>query len=241
MFMHGDTGYVSDIACRPIVRALIAQYDWALPHEDELLAWVSDAIRGSALPTNLGKVAYSVALYEACRQSEDVSRREGAYQELFRFLYRAAYNRWPALADDATQRALVLVYEQINRCRGPSTFLGFAFFKLRQAFTEEWRTRRRETPMEEVEPSNWREDRLAVETRLNQEECMPALVDAIARLLDERQRKVLLLKFLDGLSDEEIGARLGIGAGHVRVLRYRSLIRLREDRRLKACRYGERV
>ena len=239
--MHGDTGYAPDIACRPIVRALIAQYDWALPREDELLAWVSDAMRGNALPANLGRVAYSVALYEACRQSEDLSRREGAYQELFRFLYRAAYNRWPELAEDATQRALVLVYEQIDLCRGPSTFLGFAFFKLRQALTEEWRAQTKATPVGIVELGDWREDRLAVETRLTLEECLTALVDAIARLLDERQQKVLLMKFQDGLSDEEIGARLGIAAGHVRVLRHRSLTRLREDRRLRACLKGEPI
>jgi RNA polymerase sigma factor (sigma-70 family) len=243
MFMHGDTGYASDIACRPIVRALIAQYDWALPREDELLARVSDAVRANAMPANLDRVAYSVALYEACRQSEDLSRREGAYQELFRFLYRAAYNKWPALADDVTQRALALVYEQIDRCQGSSTFLSFAFFKLRQALTEERRAQAKETPLDEIEPSagDRLEDREEVEIRLNLEECLPILIDAIARLLDERQQKVLLLKYVEGLSDEEIGARLRITAGHVRVLRHRGLAKLRRDGRLKACFDGERV
>lgn len=76
---------------------------------------------------------YTAILYEACQQTKDRARREQGYQELHRYLYRAAYQRWPAVAQTGTQRALVLIYEQLDRCPDPRMFLAFALSKLREA------------------------------------------------------------------------------------------------------------
>lgn len=223
------------MAIRHVVRALMAEYDWALPREDELVAWVLDSIGTEDPPAGLERATYSIALYEACRQTEDPDRREGAYEELFRFLYRAAYNRWPELAEDATQRALILVFEQIDRCQGPGTFLGFAFYKLLQAFKEEQRARGKEIAVDTIRPGSAESVQTTLGSRLDQEDCLRTLVDTITHLPDERQQKAILLKYFGGLSDEEIGARLQITAGYVRVLRHRGLAQLREESRLRDC------
>ena len=175
-------------------------------------------------------------------RQQDFQKREVAFGDLYRFLYRAAYNRWPELAEDATQRALVLVYEQIDRCREPGTFLAFALNKLRHAFQQEQRARKSSDASIDEEDldlvlTDGEPD--ALEQRLLSEESTTALLQAVERLADPRQRSVVLWKFFGGLSDEEIGRQLGIQPGHVRVLRHRGLDRLRADAVLKHSLSGE--
>jgi RNA polymerase sigma-70 factor (ECF subfamily) len=222
-------------SCRSVVGALMARGAWAIVSEDELVERVWRAAGPDASPgtfVQLAKYHYSALLHAACLQNQDLPKRELAFGELHRFLYRAAYNRWPELAEDATQRALVLVYEQIGRCREPGTFLAFALNKLRHAFQQERRAR-------QSSDASIDEDELALvladgdpdalEQHLLSEESTTALLQAVERLADLRQRSVVLWKFLGGLSDEDIGQRLGIQPGHVRVLRHRGLGRLRAD------------
>jgi len=205
--------------------------DWSLLPEDELVNRAQDSAGSGASPGELRRAAinqYTLALYEACRQTEDPTRRERAYGELFRYLFRAAYNRWPDLAADVTQRALLLVHEQIERCRKPGAFLAFALFKLRHAFDLEKRLQRdaRLFSLADVpEPKTG-------SGSLHRGWQIRALVEAIQRLPDERQRQAILLRFFAGLNDEEIAARLEITPGHVRVLRHRGMVQLRQDRRL---------
>lgn len=230
-----DTAY--RMACRRIVRALIEKYDWALLSEDELVELTLGSIRSQVAPAEVEKLTkhhYTIALYEACRQAEDLDRRERGYHELHGFLFRAAYNRWPELAEDATQRALLLVYEQIDRCRSPGTFLAFALGKLRHAFQQEQRARGRELPLAEIIQSSTERDRTVRSSHLDHQERCQVLLEAIQRLPNDLERKAILLKFFGGLSDAEIGARLEIAPGHVRVLRHRGIARLRKDKRLRA-------
>jgi RNA polymerase sigma factor (sigma-70 family) len=238
--MRDDGGHTVDtsshLACRRIVRALIGKYGWALLREDDLV----ELVLGSAQPgisaaevERLAKHHYTIALYEACWQGDDPDRRERGYGELFRFLFRAAHNRCPDLAEDVTQRAIVLVYEQIDRCRSPGTFLAFALNKLRHALQQEQPVWGREVPLDETCRSSGDGSLTASPSELDRQERLQVMLDAIGRLPDERQRQAILLKFFGGLSDEAIGARLDITAGHVRVLRHRGISRLRQDERLR--------
>jgi RNA polymerase sigma-70 factor (ECF subfamily) len=45
--------------------------------------------------------------------------------------------------------------------------------------------------------------------------------------LDERGRTVLMLSFVEECSADEIGSRLALSAGNVRVLRHRALLSVR--------------
>lgn len=238
--MRDDSGHTADmasrLACQRIVRTLVEKYDWALLSEDELVQWVLSSIQSEVSPAEVERLTkrhYTMALYEACRQANDLARRERGYHELSHFLFRAAYNHWPELAEDAAQQALVLVYEQLDRCRDPGTFLAFALNKLRHAFQQEQRARGREVPLEEIVQSSTEWARLAPSSHLDQQERCQMLLEAIQRLPKVLERKVILLKFLGGLSDVEIGERLGITVGYVRVLRHRGMARLRKDKRLR--------
>jgi RNA polymerase sigma factor (sigma-70 family) len=217
-----------------VVRELIARYNWTLLREEELLGRVLDALRLEDWSSDMVQQVtsqYTIALYEACRQTNDLDRREQAYTDLFRYLYRVAYNRWPDLAGDLAQRALVLVCEQIERCQSPATFLMFAFYKLRQIATATTRLRS-DLPLDQPVLRNAITEPDTVEFQLIQQECWQVLLEAIKGLPD-LQQQTIALKFLAGLSDEEISARLRIRAGTVRVLRHRGVVQLRENRRLR--------
>lgn len=221
--------------CGPIVARLRSAYGWSLVEEDVLAARVLAAAPPDAGPAALEYLArdqYSRALWEACRPGGEAARREQAYAELQRYLYRAAYNRRPEAAEECVQRALELVVAQVERCREPGAFLTFALNKLRHALGEETARAARGAPGEPAEEPASAAD--AVPAVAEERERAQALVAAIGRLRDARQRQAVFLKFYAGLDDQTIGARLEITPNLVRVLRHRALGRLRGDPALAA-------
>ncbi|MBN1889050.1 MAG: sigma-70 family RNA polymerase sigma factor [Thermoflexales bacterium] len=222
--------------CRQIVRKLVEKYDWALLPEDELADMVQGLIQAEACPDETERLArrcYAETLYQACHQDLDAQRRERGYYELYRYLLRAAYNRRPDIAQDVTQRALVLVCEQIDRCRDPGAFFAFATYKLLHAIQQEQRTRDSDRAEEWPDNCDELEDPVGLEAFLDHQESLGMLVDAIGRLPDHRQQKVIVFRFLEGASDSEIGAQLGITDGHVRALRSRGVAQLQTDKLLR--------
>ena len=237
------TAQLAPAACRSVVVALMARGAWKSVGEDELVERVWRDAGPNASPgafDRLVKYHYSAVLYAACCQQQDVRKREAAFEDLHRLLYRAAYSRWPELAEDAAQRALILVYEQLDRCREPGTFLAFALNKLRHGFQQERRSLKRGDVSPDDLDSVLADDEAAnLEQNLLSQESTTALLQALERLVDPRQRSVVLWKYLGGLSDEDIAQRLGIMSGYVRVLRHRGMESLRADEILQLCLSGE--
>lgn len=223
--------------CAAAAHHLVARYRWSLLSPEELAErTLAAAARSDAPPASLERLArdqYSRALYAACAQDGNPRLRELAYADLLHYLYCAARQRRPEGAEDLAQRAIVLVIEQLGQVREPGAFPTFAMFKLLQVIRSE-----PAPPVAEVDPelADPGAD-LAAAAEAN--ERMAALLDAVGRLPDERQRQVVLLKFFAGVSDEQIGARLQMTAGNVRVLRHRCLGRLRDDPLLRQYWAGE--
>ncbi|NTU83304.1 MAG: sigma-70 family RNA polymerase sigma factor [Chloroflexales bacterium] len=224
-----------------MVRRLRDAYQWSLLDDEALETLVLAMAPPDATPTlfeQLTRDQYSRALWEACRQLADPPRRERAYAELQRYLYRAAYNRRPDQAEECVQRAIELVIAQIERCREPGAFFTFALNKLRQALSEESDRASRASSTHEPlpEPATAPD---AVAAAVERRERAATVLAAVGGLPDLRQRQAVLLKFIEGLTDEVIGARLEITPNLVRVLRHRALTRLRSDPRLAALHLGD--
>lgn len=210
--------------CRRIARELIGRYGWKLLAEDNLMEALLKRVQKEIPQAELRQLAfneYSQALYQACRQSEDTAQREQGYRELFDYLLGSAYNRWPELAEDVTQRALILVYEQIERCQEPGAFLAFAMFKLLQAAKEE----QRDKDKNPIAPDRTDGGTALLESHIELETCLQAIMEAIERL-NKRQQKVIRWKYIDELSDKEIADRLQLTSNHVCVLRHRAIRKL---------------
>ena len=235
--MPSRTQSASDQAPRTAIRAaartLIARFGWSLLSEDELVDRILAA--ASASPDNLEHLAtteYTIALYQACHAPPHSEPAERAYADLFHFLYRLAFNRWRESAEDVAQQALLLIYEQIDRCHEPRAFLSFAMFKLLHAAQQQ----------RAIIPHDARLDDLDCayaaalpdgEPAALAHEQIDMLIGAISRLPDQHKRDVIVLRFFGALSDEEIGRQLRITANNVRVQRFHALRRLRDDPTLR--------
>ncbi|MEZ4866489.1 MAG: sigma-70 family RNA polymerase sigma factor [Caldilineaceae bacterium] len=222
------------------VRGLIQRYDWTLLTEDELCREAQQVIAPEQRAAEVEKLVtgcYAKALYTACCQIDDSARREAAYIELRRFLYVNAQKRDPIEAEDLAQAALQLVIVQLDQCHTPTAFFTFAIFKLLQVIKE---LRRRQAKAQQYGDDETEVERVIepqqqkLVDRLTREEGWALLLNAVADLPNERQRSVVLLKYVEELSDEEIAQQLGITANNVRVLRTRALSTLRSNPALRA-------
>jgi RNA polymerase sigma-70 factor (ECF subfamily) len=147
--------------------------------------------------------------------------------------YRVRYGRYaaqvagsPDAGEDALQEAFIRAYDRLGRCRDPGNFRGWFFLILRNCCFAEARARRRLVefdhpvagpepvapgrPDGEVEAAEWRR-------RLQR-----ALVE-----LTPVQREVFALKHLEGLSYEEMAARLQTSVASLKMRMHRAYDRLR--------------
>jgi RNA polymerase sigma factor (sigma-70 family) len=221
-----------------MAQRLHAAYQWSLLSVEELVAQTLAHLPAEPTDPALYKAlldGYTVALYDACRHREQQARCELAYRELYQLLLRSAYKTRPDLApvvaEEVAQRALVLVFEQLDRCQQPQSFIAFALYKLRQAFTEHDRYMAKMLDSGVaalVEPTAPIHTHHVWRSEEQQHLQRAALETALAALTDARMRQVILWKFVEGWRDEEIAEQLGLTANHVRVLRNRGLAQLRQ-------------
>ncbi|HEY0187778.1 MAG TPA: SigE family RNA polymerase sigma factor [Cellulomonas sp.] len=123
-------------------------------------------------------------------------------------------------ADELVQQALVRTYLAWGRARERDP-LAYARRTLANLRIDTWRRRRREVLTDPAEVPERAEagaaDRIADRDQL---------VRALA-LLTSRQRRVVVLRHFDGLSEREVAADLGISVGTVKSTSSRGLERLR--------------
>lgn len=220
-------------AVRAAVAAQAARYQWSAISEHDLTDRVLAALGGGLAPAHLTTVVvthYTAALHEACSQQDE--RRERGYADLFRYLYRAAHQRWPDHAEEIVARAMELVYRRIADCAHPAAFLAFALFLLRAAARDLLRRQRPESPIETAFDLA-QDDEQAPLAALLDDEGLEMLARALQRLPTD-QRDAIADKYLHGLDDTSIARRLDKTPNHVRVLRCRGIKALRVDPELGA-------
>jgi RNA polymerase sigma-70 factor (ECF subfamily) len=123
-----------------------------------------------------------------------------------------------AEAEDAVQDALVVAWGKLGRLAEPAAFRGWVLRILGRLCLRRARFRSRFLSMVDIpEPSD-----PATENAGQAFE-----VERILRMLAPRQRAVMHLTVVEGMSDSEIGAVMGIDAASVRSHRRRARDRLR--------------
>lgn len=243
--------------CLTAARKLIAENEWRLLDVQGLADKICEAVESennsseSRLRTQ-GVNVYNPVLYAACRGDEGQDRQEQGYRELHRLLYKVACSRRPKMAEEATAKALLYVFEKLHQCRSPVTFMAFANNWLRAAITDLDRRRGEDplppktiTDMGQEEDSlsavmgavhGMPEQRLAAwQNELVRKATARCLLQAIGRLNSEFRRKVIVLKYFASWSDEQIGEHLEKSPNNVRVTRSRGMKQLREDQGLRQC------
>ncbi len=144
-----------------------------------------------------------------------------AYVErIFRFVFfRVADEQ---TAEDITAQVFLRAWEKLGNYRiGTTPFLAWLYTIARNAVIDHYRTRKESVALDDVafsqpdhaESSDYRID-LAAEVQ--------SLSVAMQTLTDD-QRRILLLKFIEGMSTDQIAQYLGKSEGAIRALQMRAL------------------
>ncbi len=228
------------------VDRLLQRHDWRLVGRDEFVRRTVEHTRSGAAtdPQRAAVGVYCLALYHACSGGEGPARKELAYTELHRYLFDAARQRYPEIAEDVTQSALERTVAAFGRCRQPVAFLAFAFQHLLDAARalrrQERHAPRSLEPEDDDNPSPQLADEQAdLGAYVLNDERRTALKRSAEAFLTEHPRAsqqlaALWLKHIDGLDDRSIGDRLGVTIDHVYVLRSRVARKLRSDPRWRS-------
>lgn len=130
-----------------------------------------------------------------------------------------------ALAQDLTAATFERALAHLDQLRSLEAFGGWLFRIARNELAGHYRRRRVHVPLEAV--ADQPDDALPVEVQAERSEEL-ARVLAVVRTLPEREQEIIGLKFLGGLNNRQIGQAMGLRAGHVAVILYRAIRRLRD-------------
>jgi RNA polymerase sigma factor (sigma-70 family) len=236
---------VLEQSCSDAVETLLQRHSWQLIDKKECTRRAIVIIRAGSItdPTRAAMNAYTLAMYHACSGAEGMQRRNMAYRELHRFLFDHARLRCVDVAEDATQRAIIRVYEAFNDCRKPGAFLAFALQRLRDSVKAIRRHERR--PLQSLERS-FGDDLIPLgdllpdtsQPAMDEQMITDDLQAHLQQLYTEfrlrhpragKQLDALWLKYIDGLDDIAISQRLGTTTANVHVLRCRAIKKLNND------------
>lgn len=146
--------------------------------------------------------------------------------KIYRFVYLKTSNKGDA--EDITHQVFMRAWENINSFR----FQGFPFsswlYRIAQnAIIDFYRTRRPSSSIEDVDEIELRIDD-DNEILLDRKEEMVEVMRAIQKLKSDEQ-SVLVMRFVEELSNKEIAQALEKTEGAVRVIQHRALKQLQKD------------
>jgi RNA polymerase sigma factor (sigma-70 family) len=230
--------------CQDAVDQLLARRAWQLIDREMFVERTFAQIRSGAVddPARAAIHTYSRALYAACSGTQGLPQQNRGYAELFQYLYDIARRRYPDVADDAAQQAIERVFNDFEQCRGPGTFLAFAFHQLLEAA----RTARRQDDQgrrRAARSAGERFDDLAAWPNQQQDDPAAQAIAAELRARFERlmieflhkhpratqQLTALRLKYVEGLDEAAISRELGKPTRNIYVMRARAIEKLRAD------------
>src|SRR6476620_1326318 len=119
-----------------------------------------------------------------------------------------------AIADDVTQQIFLKLFTAIKQFRGDSEFTTWLYRLVVNACMDEHRRRRRFLPFGEVFAMKHSSDKRPQEKQYGRTEVAEAVRGAIAQL-KPKFRLPILLKYIEGLSYEEIAQVMGCSKGTV--------------------------
>lgn len=130
-----------------------------------------------------------------------------------------------ALAQDLTAATFERALAHLDQLRSPEAFGGWLFRIARNELAGHYRRRRVHVSLEAV--ADQPDDAPPVEVQAERSEELARVLAAV-RTLPEREQEIIGLKFLGGLNNRQIGRAMGLRAGHVAVILYRAIRRLRD-------------
>lgn len=156
------------------------------------------------------------SVLEGCRQGDRESFRVlfETYKDRVYSIAVYSFHGDEASASDITQQVFLKLLSVIEQFRGDSEFTTWLYRMVVNACTDEQRRRRRFFPLGESVAMSRVEDRRPQEKHYARVELAESVKAAIGEL-KPKFRLPILLKYIDGLSYEEIAAVMGVSKGTV--------------------------
>ena len=153
--------------------------------------------------------------------SEAFGQLYDAYMErIYRFVYFRVEDQ--QTAEDITSQVFLKAWSNLDRFRFSRTpYLAWLYTIAHNAVIDHYRTRKVTTALDDVQLSQ-PDHSEAVENDIDLTVEMQSVKSALQTLTDDQQR-VLTLKFIEGMSNNEIARHLGKREGAIRALQMRGL------------------
>ena len=127
-------------------------------------------------------------------------------------------------AEDITEDVFVKAWKAIDSCKGKGqTFSSWLYRIAHNHMINTLRSMRKCVSIERENVPEISDPKLEVETALEQQEFLEVI-----DYLPQNQRQVIILKFIEGLDNREIGKIMGKNEGAIRILQMRALTALRQ-------------
>jgi len=143
-------------------------------------------------------------------------------ERIYRYVFYQVRDKMTA--EDLTEEVFLKAWKSIDTCRGKEqTFSSWLYRIAHNHVIDNLRSQRKylSTDMEALAEVSSPE--LGEEGKLERQEMLEVISD-----LPQNQKQVIILKFIEGLDNREIGQIMGKSQGAIRVLQMRALAALRQ-------------
>ena len=163
----------------------------------------------------LGAPAVDAGLLERCQRGERAALEELVERvqgRIFNFAMRASSSR--TASEDITQRVLIKMVREVGSFRAEASFTSWLYRIVVNEWIDERRRLKRLVYLPVEGLARWRSAKAGPEQVAGRNEREEAVLAAVGRL-DPPLRAVVLLRYLEDLSYEEVAAALGCSMGTV--------------------------
>ncbi len=143
-------------------------------------------------------------------------------EQIYRYVFYQVKDKMTA--EDITEEVFIKAWRAIDSCKGRGETFSSWLYRIAHNYTiDVLRSRQKRLARETEVTADISYSKQEAEVRLKRQE----LLEAVARL-PQNQKQVIILKFIEGLDNQEIGQVMNKNQGAIRVLQMRALATLRQ-------------
>ncbi|MFC2045064.1 RNA polymerase sigma factor [Chloroflexota bacterium] len=161
--------------------------------------------------------------------SESFGKLYDTYLEpIYRYVYHQVRDN--EMAEDITQEVFIKAWKVIKSCRGRESTFKAWLYRIAHNHTVDCFRRQKHESRIDIDNHDFGEEKRSLDATLDEiaegDEASRALSELV--FLPDNQRQVVILKFIEGLDNQEISKVMGKSQGAIRVLQFRALAELRK-------------
>ncbi len=143
-------------------------------------------------------------------------------EKIYRYIFYHVKSK--TIAEDITGEVFLKAWRAISSCRGKeNTFSSWLYRIAHNQVIDNLRSQRKYLSVDMESLAEVGGPELEAEEKLERQELLATISD-----LPQNQKQVIILKFIEGLDNREIGRIMGKNQGAIRVLQMRALATLRQ-------------